>query len=63
MNGENQNAGFGHEGQNLPRRIQTVQVRHADVEQQDVGLELGGTLDCFATILCLGAHFPSLMRL
>src|SRR5579859_4032066 len=49
--------------QQLARRIQTVQVGHADIDNNDVRIQLKGFLDCFATIAGFAAHFPALVLL
>ena len=37
-------------GDDLPRGIDAVQDRHVDVDDDHVGLQLAGQLDCFAAV-------------
>jgi hypothetical protein len=55
---QNQNASIWRCRQNLPRRVQPVQVRHSDIQQQHVWLQLAGTLDSFPAVSGLATNFP-----
>jgi len=60
MHGENENLGVGKRLVDAASSVDTVQQRHADIENQDVGLELDCFLDGFASIGGFGADFPTL---
>jgi hypothetical protein len=59
MHGKDQNASFGHHCQDLPRGVQTVQVRHSNIEQEDVWLQSAGKLDGFTTVHGLATNLPT----
>ena len=45
----------------LASRVQTVQVGHADVDDDDIRIQLQGLVDRFTAIACLAADLPTLM--
>src|SRR5260370_36672455 len=61
MYSQDQNASLRICGEDLPRRVQPVQVRHSDIEQQNVRLQLAGVLDGFAAVPGFATYFPSRM--
>ena len=58
---QNQNAMAGFVSQNLPCGFQPIQVWHSDVQNDHIGLQLPGLLDCFTAISSLSANNPSRM--
>ena len=59
VDGKNEDAGIRIGGEDLPSGIQAVQVRHSDIQQENVRLEFGGKFDGFTTVLGFAANLPS----
>ena len=47
--------------QQLAGRVETVQIGHADIDDDDIGIQLQGLFDRFAAVAGLAADFPSFM--
>ena len=63
MHGEDENFGGRRGFADLASGFDAVQERHADVEDGDVGLVLGGFFDSVAAVGGFGAHLPAGARL
>jgi len=61
VDGEDQNLRGRHHRADLPRGFEAVQLRHADVENDDVGPEFLRLRDGFASGRCVGAEVPALV--
>src|SRR5215467_11178853 len=58
MQGQNQNTRLRIGFQDLPRRLKAIQVRHSDVEDDDIRLQLLRLLDCLAPFASFSANLP-----
>jgi len=63
VHGEDKNFGGGRGFADLAGGFNAVEERHADVEDGDVGLVLGGFFDSVAAVGCFGANLPTGARL
>ena len=63
MHGEDENFGGGRSGANAASGFDSVEERHADVEDSHVGLKLGGFVDGVTAVGSFGADFPAGARL
>jgi hypothetical protein len=62
VHGENEDFGFGERFVNAASRLDTVQQGHANIEDENIGLEFGGFFDGFAAVGCFRADFPPFVR-
>src|SRR6266567_960468 len=60
--GQNQNALQRIAAENLTRGFQSVQTRHANVENDDIRVQLPGLLDCLASVGSFTAYLPPSVR-
>src|SRR5579864_9320559 len=63
MQRKNQNLGSRRRLANPPGRFHPVQIGHADVQDNNIGLQLLSLSDCFTAGLSFAADFPSRMSL
>jgi len=63
MHGEDENFGGGRSGANAASGFDSVEERHADVEDSHVGLKLGGLVNGVTAVGSFGADFPAGARL
>src|SRR5579864_1469004 len=61
MHGENDDLGLGAIRENLPGCIYPIQIRHSDVEQDQVRPQCFSKFDRLTPIACLATQFPSWM--
>ena len=62
MHGENENLGGGGSGADATRGFHTVEERHADIEDGDIGFEFDGFFNGIATIHRFAADLPPRAR-
>jgi hypothetical protein len=63
MHGKDEDFGATAAIENLPRGIQSIEARHADVQQGDIGIEQQHSLDGFLAIAGFAHDGPAKLRL
>jgi hypothetical protein len=56
---KDKDAGIRSSGKDLPRGVEAIEVRHSDIEQQNIRLEFVGQFDGFTTVFGFAANLPS----
>jgi hypothetical protein len=63
VHGENQDCDVRGDRQDLAGSLQSVQVRHANVEQNEIRFLSAGEFDGLTSVFCFSTNFPTRMTL